>query len=131
MPDGSGTLPGPESEEIAPATCSVHDKDDETQQPAKGEHLMGAKPAPAITLAGDSYTEVEFTVKVSAAIELGQRYDFRLVAGPVIVGAAVAQVHRRGPARAHGSRPASARASRWVRRSTPRRRRSAGWMPRW
>ena len=92
-PDGSGTLPGPDVEAIPAAGVRVHDKDDEAQLPASGEHLMGTKQAPAINLEGDSYTEVEFTVRVTSAIELGQRYELRLVdAGRSIVGAAVAQV---------------------------------------
>jgi predicted CXXCH cytochrome family protein len=90
---GGGTLPGPDREAIAAADVRVHDKDDEAQLPASGEHLMGTKQAPAITLEGDSYTEVEFTVRVTSAVELGQAYAFRLVdKDRSIVGAAVAQV---------------------------------------
>ncbi len=92
-PDGSSTLPGPESEAIAAEDVRVHDRDDDSQQPVPGEHLMGASPAPSITLAGDSYTEVEFTVKASASMILGQAYEFRLVdSDRSIVGAAVAQL---------------------------------------
>jgi predicted CXXCH cytochrome family protein len=93
VPGGTGTLPGPESEGISPTDVRVHDKDDAAQQAAPGTHLMGAKQVPTVTLAGDSYTEIEFTVRVSAAIEPGQRYELRLAdPGRAIVGAAVAQV---------------------------------------
>ena len=41
-PDGSGTLPGPDVEAIPAADLQVHDEDNEAQQPATGERVMGA-----------------------------------------------------------------------------------------
>jgi len=70
----------------------MHERDDDTQEPQHGERLMGSRYVPAITLAGDSYSEVEFTVKVTRAIPLGQDFEFRLVeSGRAILGATTAQ----------------------------------------
>ena len=88
LPGGSGTLPGPEQEVIPASGVRVHDRDDGAQLPVPGEHLMGAQQVPTVPLAGDSYTEIEFTVRTTAAVVLRQAYAFRLVdSGHAIVGA--------------------------------------------
>jgi predicted CXXCH cytochrome family protein len=91
--NGSDTRPGPEAETIEPGELRERDTDDETQQPEAGRRLMGAPDARTFPIAGDSYTEVEFTVRATIDVAYAQAYEFRLVdAGLPIVGAAVADV---------------------------------------
>ncbi len=93
MAGGRGTLPGPLSEEIPTSAIRVHDRDFDTQEPAAGARFMGSTRVPGLVLAGDSFTEVEFTVRVTRALPLGQAFDFRLVDGArPIHGAALGQV---------------------------------------
>ena len=94
---GRGTLPGPTTETIAATDLREHDRDDDTQEPAPGKRLMGADDVPVVSLEGDSYTEVEFTVRATIDLPFEQVFDFRLVdGGRPISGAAVAVV-RSGP----------------------------------
>jgi len=97
---GQGTLPGPDVEAIPVGDLREDDTDDATQRPVTGRRLMGDPGAPTLTLAGDSYTEVEFTVRASLDLPFGETFQLRLVDGTSpIHGAAVAVVHS-------GARPA-------------------------
>ena len=94
---GRGTLPGPTTETIAATDLRERDRDDDTQRPVPGKRLMDAPVVPVVTLAGDSYTEVEFTVHATVDLPFERTFDFRLVdTGRPIPGATVAIV-RTGP----------------------------------
>jgi predicted CXXCH cytochrome family protein len=91
--DGRGTVPGPDAEPIPAEDLRVRDRDDESQEPAAGERLMGSRQARQTTLAGETYTEVEFTVRATRALPLGEAFELRLVDdGRAILGAVVAGV---------------------------------------
>ena len=75
---GSGTLPGPAQEPIHASEISIDDTDDDTQAPAPGRRVMGRAGATTIVVPGDSYTEVEFTVRASIDLPLGLWFELRL-----------------------------------------------------
>jgi predicted CXXCH cytochrome family protein len=78
---GTGTLPGPAQEPIHAWDISIRDTDDATQAPAPGRRVMGRAGATTIAVPGDSYTEVEFTVRASVDLPLGRWFELRLTDG--------------------------------------------------
>lgn len=94
---GEGTLPGPEEEWISAWELREHDRDDDTQEPAGGRRLMQASGARAFNLAGDSYSEIEFTVRSSLDLPFDQGFELRLVDGGRAIRGAVTAVVRSGP----------------------------------
>ncbi len=98
--DGRGTLPGPDVEPIPIREIREDDTDDPTQLPIPGKRLMGEADAPTLTISGDSYTEIEFTVRASLDLPFAETFQLRLVdMGRPIRAAAVAvvQTGSRGP----------------------------------
>jgi predicted CXXCH cytochrome family protein len=90
---GSGTLPGPAREPIAADSLRIDDTDNLEQAPVDGVRLMGQKEPPRVTLPADSYTEIEFAVRVSPDIDAREVVRLRLVdAVGAIEGATVATV---------------------------------------
>jgi predicted CXXCH cytochrome family protein len=94
---GEGTLPGPDEELIPGSALREHDRDDDTQEPVGGRRMMQSSSARAFGLAGDSYSELEFTVKSSLALPFNQDFEFRLVDGGRPLQGAVIAVVRSGP----------------------------------
>ncbi len=91
--DGKGTLPGPAVESIPVRDIQQTDTDDAAQRPIPGKRLMGEANPPPLTIPGDSYTEVEFTVRASLDLPFAETFQLRLVDdGRPISGAAVAIV---------------------------------------
>ena len=93
---GQGTLPGPGEEWISPSELREHDRDDATQEPAGGRHLMQASGTRAFGLTGDSYSEIEFTVRSSLDLPFSQGFEIRLVDGARPIPGAVTAVVRSG-----------------------------------
>jgi predicted CXXCH cytochrome family protein len=93
---GRGTLPGPGEEGISAADLREHDRDDETQAPVGGTRLMQASTIRAFRLAGDAYTEIEFTVRSSIDLQFDQAFELRLVDGSRLISGAVTAVVRSG-----------------------------------
>ena len=94
---GQGTLPGPDEEGISASELREHDRDDDTQEPAGGRRLMQASGVRAFGLAGDVYSEIEFTVKSSLDLPFSEGFEFRLVDGDQPIQGAVTAVVRSGP----------------------------------
>lgn len=89
---------GPEHVAIGGSEIRMHDRDDNEEQPEPGRHSMGPNPAPAMTIPGRSYTEVEFSVRATVAADYLAEYEFRIRdAGGSFDGAATATVQI-GPA---------------------------------
>jgi predicted CXXCH cytochrome family protein len=78
---GTGTLPGPAQEPINAREIAIRDTDDPTQAPATGRRIMGPAGMATITVPGDSYTEVEFTVRASIDLPPGGWFELRLTDG--------------------------------------------------
>jgi predicted CXXCH cytochrome family protein len=90
---GTGTLPGPAQEPIPSWDVSIRDTDDDTQEAAPGRRVMGRAGMAAIIVQGDSYTEVEFTVRASIDLPLGRWFELRLTDNELaITGATTASV---------------------------------------
>jgi predicted CXXCH cytochrome family protein len=90
-PDGDGTLPGPELETIEIDDLQVPAVDNPSQRPVAGRRVMGAEAGGPVVLAGDAYTEIEFTVWVSREVEPRSRLQLRLTDdGQPLDGGAVA-----------------------------------------
>ncbi|HEX7399240.1 MAG TPA: hypothetical protein VF302_05685, partial [Candidatus Limnocylindrales bacterium] len=90
---GTGTLPGPAQEPINAREIAIRDTDDATQAPAPGRRVMGRAGVTTIAVPGDSYTEVEFTVRASVDLPRGRRFELRLTdGGQAITGATTARV---------------------------------------
>jgi len=90
---GTGTLPGPAQEPIGASELIVRDTDDATQSPATGRRVMGRSGMATIAVPGDSYTEVEFTVRASIDLPLGAWFELRLTdAGQAIADATTASM---------------------------------------
>ena len=90
---GTGTLPGPAQEPIGAGELIVRDTDDATQAPVAGRRVMGRSGTSVIAPPGDSYTEVEFTVRASIDLPLGAWFELRLTdGGQAIPGAATASM---------------------------------------
>ena len=90
---GRGTLPAPGEEGIAASDLRERDRDDDTQAPVGGTRLMQASAVRSLRLAGDAYTEIEFTVRSSLALPFNQAFELRLVdSGRPIPGAVTAVV---------------------------------------
>ncbi len=91
---GTGTLPGPAQESIGAGEMIVRDTDDATQAPMHRAAASWAGPGRrTIAVPGDSYTEVEFTVRASIDLPLGAWFELRLTdAGQAIAGATTASV---------------------------------------
>lgn len=109
-PDGSGTIPGPAREVIAPFQVVLPGRDDEAQAPVAGLRYMDAPGAEPFVLAADSLTELEFTLRASidlppdAAIELRLSDGGRPLAGAMAaaVGSAPRSVVALTPGQAPG-----------------------------
>ena len=85
---GTGTLPGPAGEQIDTSEMIVRDTDDATQEPVSGRRVMGRAGTATIAVPGDSYTEVEFTIRASIDLPLGAWFELRLTdAGQAVAGA--------------------------------------------
>src|SRR5450759_2112418 len=78
---GTGTLPGPAQEPINAREIAIRDTDDPMQAPATGRRIMGPAGMAPITVPGDSYTEVEFTVRASIDLPPGGWFELRLTDG--------------------------------------------------
>ncbi len=66
----------------------VRDTDDATQEPVSGRRVMGRAGTATIAVPGDSYTEVEFTIRASIDLPLGAWFELRLTdAGQAVPGA--------------------------------------------
>lgn len=90
---GTGTLPGQPQELISAAEMLVRDTDDPTQAPATGRRVMGSAGTAGIAVPGDSYTEVEFSVRASIDLPPGAWFELRLTDdGHAIPGATIASV---------------------------------------
>jgi predicted CXXCH cytochrome family protein len=90
---GAGTLPGPAQEQIATGEVIVRDADDATQAPVSGRRVMNSAGTGAISVPGDAYTEVEFSVRASIDLPFGASFQLRLTdAGRAIPGATSASV---------------------------------------
>jgi len=90
-----GTMQGPLDEDIAVAKFRTGD---EGGLAVNGHHSMGANPDQPITLPSDSYTEQEFTVKVSMDAEYLTGYEFRITnGGTPLTGTDVATIRLGAP----------------------------------
>ncbi len=90
---GKGTRPGPAREPIPVDALQVHDTDTPTQEPVAGERFMDEERDIRVVLPPDSYTEIEFAVRVSRDVTPEESFRLRLTdAGLAIDGAAVATV---------------------------------------
>ncbi len=79
------------------ATCARTTPTTPPSDRSPGGGSMGDADAPTLALAGDTYTEVEFTVRASLDLPFGETFQLRLLdEGSSIRGAAVAVV-RSGP----------------------------------
>ncbi len=96
-PVAGGTLPGSDTETISPFEVREHDRDDDTQEPTIGRRLMRAAGATALALPGDSYTEVEFTVRTSLDLPFSETFQLRLVDGGRPITVATVAVVQSGP----------------------------------
>ncbi|HSG87364.1 MAG TPA: cytochrome c3 family protein [Candidatus Limnocylindrales bacterium] len=76
-----GTVPGPELEAIPTGDFRARDTDMPPQQAAAGLRFMGSEKGPRVTLAGDTYTEFEFTVHATVDLPFGRSFEFRLTDG--------------------------------------------------
>jgi predicted CXXCH cytochrome family protein len=93
---GPGTLPGPAAESISIPDLREQDRDDATQQPADGTRLMQSSVARAITLDGDSFTEIEYTVRSSLDLPFSSGFELRLADGDRAIPGSVTAVVRSG-----------------------------------
>ena len=93
---GPGTLPGPAAESISVPDLQEQDRDDATQQPADGTRLMQSSVARALTLDGDSFTEVELTVRASLDLAFSSSFELRLADGDRAIPGSVTAVVRSG-----------------------------------
>ena len=92
-PDGRGTVVGPTEETIAVRDLRVTDRDDPTQTAIAGRRLMGRPSAPRLTIPGDTFTEIEFTVRASIDAPYGSGFELRLTdAGRTLPGSVVARL---------------------------------------
>jgi Doubled CXXCH motif (Paired_CXXCH_1) len=90
---GTGTVPGQPQESISAGEMIVRDTDDPTQAPATGRRVMGRAGTAGIAVPGDSYTEVEFSVRASIDLPPGAWFELRLTdRGHAIPGATIASV---------------------------------------
>jgi predicted CXXCH cytochrome family protein len=90
---GTGTLPGPGQEPINAGEMIVRETDDATQAPVAGRRIMGPTGTGAISVPGDAYTEVEFSVRASIDLPLGASFELRLTdGGRAILDATTASV---------------------------------------
>jgi predicted CXXCH cytochrome family protein len=91
-----GTRPGPDAEAIAVRDLRFEATDDPSQQPIAGRRLMGDGSNSPLAIAGDAYTEVEFTVRASLEVPFEEVFELRLVDGRQPVVGAVTAVIRTG-----------------------------------
>ncbi len=92
-PSGRGTRPAAAQEPIAPGALQVRDTDSPSQEPVTGRRFMGDGPRDSVSVPADSYTEIEFSLRVSRDIAPDETIQLRLTdAGRAIVGAATATV---------------------------------------
>ncbi len=92
-PDGRGTVVGPAEEPIAVGDLLMRDRDDSTQSAVVGRRLMGRETPPRLTIPGDAYTEIEFTIRASIDVPYATGYELRLTdAGDALPGAVVARL---------------------------------------
>ena len=90
---GEGSLPGPAQETIPASALRVDDKDMPSQEAVAGRRLADEERAIRVVLPADSYTEIEFSVRVSRDISPRDVFKLRLTdAGQPIHGAVVATV---------------------------------------
>lgn len=86
LPDISA---GAETETIRTGELKLADTDDAGQQPAPGTHSRGVNPIGWTIVGGQSYTEVEFTVRSTVAAAYLEGYEFRLADGATALEGAV------------------------------------------
>ncbi|OGO57973.1 MAG: hypothetical protein A2Z32_01630 [Chloroflexi bacterium RBG_16_69_14] len=92
-PGGRGTIVGPAEEAIAVGDLRTRDRDDPTQTALAGRRLMGRQTSPRLTIPGDAYTEVEFTVRATIDAPYASAYELRLTdAGDPLPGAVTARL---------------------------------------
>lgn len=92
---GGGTMQSELGEDLAVASLRIGD---EGGLAVIGHRSMGANPEQSITLPSDSYTEQEFTVKVSMDAEYLTGYEFRITnGGTPLTGTDVATIRLGAP----------------------------------
>jgi predicted CXXCH cytochrome family protein len=90
---GKGTKLGPAWEPIPVDALRVRDTDTLSQEPVAGERFMDEERDVRVVLPPDSYTEIEFAVRVSREIAPEELFQLRLTdAGQVLDRAVVATV---------------------------------------
>jgi predicted CXXCH cytochrome family protein len=88
-----GTVIGPAEESIPVGDIRANDTDGATQRPVDGRRLMGTDAMPRITIQGDRYTEIEFTVRATVDVPIGRQFEFRIVdAGRPLAGSIAAML---------------------------------------
>jgi predicted CXXCH cytochrome family protein len=88
---GRGTIQGPLGEDIAVASLRTGETSDGFA--VTGHRSMGANPDQPITLPSASYTEQEFTVKVSMDAKYSTGYELRVTdGGTALTGTPVAEI---------------------------------------
>ena len=89
----SGSELGPEREVIDASSLVVDDRDGTDEVGVAGQHSMGDNPATSVAMPPRSYTEVEFSVRVTVDADYVAAYQFRITDdGSPIPSAAVADV---------------------------------------
>ena len=78
LPSGRGTVVGPAEETIAVRDLRITARDDPTQTAIAGRRVMSRATAPRLTIPGDRYTEIEFTVRASIDAPFGAGFEWRL-----------------------------------------------------
>lgn len=88
---------GPQSEDIDADEVRVRDTDEPDQEATPGDRSMGQNPAQPITLPPLSYTEVEFSVRVTMDAAYLTAYELRITDLGVPLPGAVTATVRLGP----------------------------------
>ncbi len=102
---GRGTLPGPAQEPIPVDALQVHDTDWPSQRPVAGHRLMDEGSAARVSLPGDAYTEIEFTIRVSRDIGPEDAFQLRLTDAGHAIDSSVLATLRAGAAIAYPLSP--------------------------
>lgn len=93
---GGGTMIGPDGAWITAASLVGDEKGTVRGSPVDGYHSMGANPLPAFSVAGMSFTAIEFSVSATVDASYLTWYLFRLTNGATPLAGATAAVIRLG-----------------------------------
>ncbi|MDH4143356.1 MAG: hypothetical protein OEV61_12170, partial [Chloroflexota bacterium] len=74
----NGTVERSDSEAIPEGDLRSDDVDDPTQEPAAGTRFMGVEPTGSIEIDGNTYTEVELSVRATIDLPFARTVEFRL-----------------------------------------------------